>query len=44
MFCSGGRDQVVHMWNLAAGTTFKTVPVFEVLWSESLTVKKSESN
>ena len=29
--CSGGRDQVVHLWDLAQGTIIKTVPVFEVM-------------
>lgn len=27
---SGGRDQVVHLWDWSAGNTTKTMPVFEV--------------
>lgn len=29
-FSSGGRDQVIHVWDLETGTTIKTIPVFEV--------------
>lgn len=30
LLCSGGRDQVVHVWDLTTGATHKTIPVFEV--------------
>ena len=27
---SGGRDKVVHVWELASGSLRKTLPIFEV--------------
>ena len=31
--CSGGRDKVVHVWDMETGGTLKTIPVFEVSWN-----------
>lgn len=30
LVCSGGRDQVVCVWDLSSGSLLKTLPVFEV--------------